>query len=348
MSRQPLVSIILPTFNRASFLPKAIAAIREQQLTDWELIVIDDGSTDQTAPLLRKLVNGMPQAYRYLRQENQGAYAARNTGLDYVRGKYVAFYDSDDLWLPHHLQKCVTALELNQDVDWVYSASRIVDFASERVLNENCFQEGGRARKFRNLPVERRDDLYVLKQAGLMEAVLDGAGLYSGLQNSVIRSRFFQGRRFATEFYNEAEDQVIVIRALAANIRFAYFDSVHVEYCVHDNNSSGAALNLPRHKQLRLSEGLIRGYEQLSEQVALSGASKLALRRKLAKLYMWHLGYHSHWRFGDKQAAIAAYRKSIQLDPWNWRYRKTYLLALARPVCTTDAQQSAETKVEKG
>ncbi|WLD12407.1 glycosyltransferase [Planctellipticum variicoloris] len=326
----PAVSIILPTYNRAKFLPEAIGAIRGQLFTDWELIVVDDGSTDETAELLPKLIERMPQQYRYIRQENQGAYAARNTGLDHVSGRYVAFYDSDDLWLPHHLQKCVTALEQSPDIGWVYSASRIVDHASGRVLNENCFQEQGQLHRFRTLPCDLRDDLHVLKHEGLFDAVLGGAGLYSGLQNSVIRSRFFDGRRFVTEFYNEAEDQVVVLRAIAAGVGFAYFDEVHVEYRVHESNSSGAALGMPREKRLRLAQGLIRGFEELPQQVSMTLTSKSLLRKKLAELYMWQLGYHANWIHGYKREALAAYRRGIQLDSWNPSYWKTYVLSVAR------------------
>lgn len=326
----PAVSIILPTYNRAKFLPEAIGAIRGQQFTDWELIVVDDGSTDDTAELLPRLVEGMPQPYRYIRQENGGAYAARNTGLDHVRGRYVAFYDSDDLWLPHHLQKCVTALEPFPDIGWVYSASRIVDHASGRILNESCFQEQGRLRKFRTLPCDQRGDLHVLRHEGLFDAVLGGAGLYSGLQNSVIRAGFFEGRRFVTEFYNEAEDQVVVLRAIDMGMRFAYFDDVHVEYRVHESNSSGAAVGIQREKRLRLAQGLIRGFEELRQQVSMTASSEKLLRKKLAEFYMWQLGYHANWIHGHKREALAAYRRGLQLDPWRLLYWKTFVLAWLR------------------
>src|SRR5262245_36376166 len=103
------VSILLPTYNRAAFLPQAFDAIRGQEFGDWELIVIDDGSSDATEQVVRERTAGWAQPVRYVRQENAGAYGARNTGLDLAGGKYVAFYDSDDLWLPHHLRDSVAA-----------------------------------------------------------------------------------------------------------------------------------------------------------------------------------------------------------------------------------------------
>src|SRR6478735_3196191 len=113
------VSIILPTFNRARFLPNAIRSIREQQFGDWELIIVDDGSTDATPAIIPQLIADIVQPVRYICQDNQGAYAARNTGLDQAYSKYVAFFDSDDLWLPHHLSECVSALDSNSELGWV-------------------------------------------------------------------------------------------------------------------------------------------------------------------------------------------------------------------------------------
>ncbi|HEY8503179.1 MAG TPA: glycosyltransferase family A protein, partial [Gemmataceae bacterium] len=102
---RPAVSIILPTYNRAKFLPQAFASIRSQQYTDWELIVVDDGSTDDTRAVVQELSKDVPQPVRYVYQDNQGPAGARNKGLDLASGKYVAFFDSDDVWLPHHLGK---------------------------------------------------------------------------------------------------------------------------------------------------------------------------------------------------------------------------------------------------
>ncbi|MFZ4083158.1 MAG: glycosyltransferase family 2 protein, partial [Pirellula sp.] len=107
----PKVSIILPTYNRLGFLEEAIRSITSQELGDWELIVVDDGSTDGTGDYLAQRLKSLVQPWQYIYQNNQGAYQARNRGLDESRGEFVAFYDSDDSWLPHHLRDCVEAME---------------------------------------------------------------------------------------------------------------------------------------------------------------------------------------------------------------------------------------------
>lgn len=101
------VSIIMPTFNRADTIKRAIRSVQAQTFTDWELIVVDDGSTDDTAAR----IEGCDPRLKLIRQENQGTAGARNTGLRASAGSYIAFLDSDDEWLPHHLELCVSFLE---------------------------------------------------------------------------------------------------------------------------------------------------------------------------------------------------------------------------------------------
>ncbi|MFH0789293.1 MAG: glycosyltransferase [Pseudomonadota bacterium] len=96
----PLVSVIIPTYNRASFLLEAVDSVFKQTCSDFELIVIDDGSIDGTAEALKK--HHPRLIYHY--QTNQGVSAARNQGLRMARGKWISFLDSDDLWLPKKLE----------------------------------------------------------------------------------------------------------------------------------------------------------------------------------------------------------------------------------------------------
>jgi GT2 family glycosyltransferase len=106
MSR-PLVSVILPTFQRRRLVCSAIESVLAQTFQDFELIVVDDGSTDGTAEELAAY-NGR---IRFRRQQNRGVAAARNLGLRLARGEIVAFLDSDDRWLPDHLEVVTTMLE---------------------------------------------------------------------------------------------------------------------------------------------------------------------------------------------------------------------------------------------
>src|SRR5580658_9964752 len=102
----PLFSVIIPTFNRAHLCRAAVESVLKQTLRDFELIVVDDGSTDGTPEALADYGDSI----RLLRQENQGQSVARNTGLSAAKGEYVAFLDSDDQWFPWTLQTFARAV----------------------------------------------------------------------------------------------------------------------------------------------------------------------------------------------------------------------------------------------
>ncbi len=102
-SSKPLVSVIIPTYNRGWILTEAIDSVLAQDYKDFELIVVDDGSTDNT----REILDSYGRDIIVLRQANQGVSAARNRGLAEARGRLVAFLDSDDIWLPRKLLRQV-------------------------------------------------------------------------------------------------------------------------------------------------------------------------------------------------------------------------------------------------
>jgi glycosyltransferase involved in cell wall biosynthesis len=105
----PLVSIILPTYNRAATLDRAIASVLAQSYKNFELLVIDDGSTDATPALVKAMKD---DRIRFLQQdENQGVAAARNRGLSAAKGRLIAFLDSDDAWMPAKLDRQVSLMQ---------------------------------------------------------------------------------------------------------------------------------------------------------------------------------------------------------------------------------------------
>ena len=97
-------SIILPTFNRANFITKAIESVINQTYKNWELIVIDDGSTDNTEEIIQKFIK-KEKRITYYYQKNQERSAARNNGIKRAKGDYICFLDSDDLYYPTHIDQ---------------------------------------------------------------------------------------------------------------------------------------------------------------------------------------------------------------------------------------------------
>jgi len=121
--RFPAVSIIVPTYNRADLLATSLDSVARQTFTDYEIIVVDDGSYDHTA----EMIADRTERIRYLWQQNQGASEARNHALRIVHSEFVAFLDSDDLWQPTFLEAAVGRLRAHPDEALVYT-----DFISTR------------------------------------------------------------------------------------------------------------------------------------------------------------------------------------------------------------------------
>ena len=105
----PLISVIVPCFGQAHLLPEAVASVQAQSVADWELLVIDDGSPDDTAAVAGALAAADPRI-RLLRKSNGGLSSARNAGLAQMRGRFVQFLDADDLLLPGKFQRALEAI----------------------------------------------------------------------------------------------------------------------------------------------------------------------------------------------------------------------------------------------
>jgi glycosyltransferase involved in cell wall biosynthesis len=322
------VTIILPTYNRAPFLEGAFRSIREQTFTDWVLVVIDDGSTDDTEQMVQEFSRTSSNAVIYVRQANAGAYAARNVGLDRATGDYVAFFDSDDAWMPHHLERCVTALEQHPRVDWVYGACRVIDVATGNTLAPSTFYVAGRPRPFLALKTVKAGNLNIIEDPATLECQLLN-GLYCGLQNSVIRRIAFAGVRFDPKS-KVVDDQHVVVRLLAEGRRFAYFDDPHVLYRIHDDNSSATTTAKNAEKDVQIFKEMVSGLERLRAEVQLSPRQARALARRLSREYFWHLGYQSLWSAGRDREALEMFRRGLSAWPWNVAEWKTYLLAQAK------------------
>ncbi len=133
----PKVSVVIPTYNQARFLVETIRSVLAQTFRDLEIIVIDDGSTDNTA----EVVSAFPVKYFY--QENQGVSVARNHGIERSRSEYVAFVDSDDALLPEALARAVETLDRHPGVSFVYGQASMTDQTGRTYrVRRSSFLEG--------------------------------------------------------------------------------------------------------------------------------------------------------------------------------------------------------------
>lgn len=123
----PRVSVVIPTFNCATYLPSAIDSVLNQSFNDFEILVVDDGSTDGTIDRLRQYAKHI----HYVYQENAGASAARNRALSLSTGEYIAYLDADDVWYPTKLERQIAFLDMNKEYGLVHSDVSVIDEQDE-------------------------------------------------------------------------------------------------------------------------------------------------------------------------------------------------------------------------
>lgn len=131
------ISVVIPTYNRAHILKHVVSSVINQSIKPHEIIIVDDGSTDQTKEVFNEQIQDYLQdVIRYIYQENQGGNVARNRGIQEANGEYVAFLDSDDTWDKEKLEKQLTVFGSNEKLGAVYCGLRHVDLDKGTLIYE--------------------------------------------------------------------------------------------------------------------------------------------------------------------------------------------------------------------
>jgi glycosyltransferase involved in cell wall biosynthesis len=304
----PAVSVIVPTYNYARFLPAALDSALGQTFRDFEALVIDDGSTDDTPEVVRPYL--ADPRVRYHRVANGGPARARNVGLGLARAPLVAFLDADDLWLPAKLERQVALFRRDPGLGLVYTRRRLMD-------EEGCDLDCGE-------PAPHRGDV--------LRALL--ACNFLCLATCMLRREVFTAVGTFDETLKQSEDFDLWLR-IAERYRFDYVDEQLVRYRV------GHA-SISRHVEERLRTVVLilrRFQERRGRQAPLPRA---LLRSKLAGVYSdfaLQLRDRSRWR------ALSCYARALWTCPGHgpaWlgvgslflpeRARRLLRRALGRPV----------------
>lgn len=287
------MSIILPTFNRREFISPAIESVLAQSLTDWELIIADDGSEADTRAFLRDLED--PPRLRVLYLPHSGRPAAvRNAALREAHGEFVAFLDSDDIWLPMKLQTQIESLHRHPGRNWSYTGFVLVDASG----NPTAW-----ARRTGGWPVPGGwilDQLVTGKTAIALPSVVVRRDLLSRIGN------------FDEDLVG-SEDYELYLR-LAAQGEVDAVDTALTLVRRHTQHFSGQGV-IPFQSNLRIIEGLLR-----SGAVAHLRPPLLKQRAELlAGLARIHAGS------GERRTAL---RTLLSSAPYSWRYIRWWFAAL--------------------
>ena len=120
---KPKISIITPAYNCAKFLPQTIESVLKQTFGDFEMIIVDDGSTDNTKQVIEPYLKNHPLKIKYIYQQNGGVSVARNTAVKNALGEFIAFLDADDMFLPNRLEESLRVIEKDKSIGLVHARS---------------------------------------------------------------------------------------------------------------------------------------------------------------------------------------------------------------------------------
>jgi len=244
---EPLVSIIMPVYNGEKYIKEAIDSVINQTYKNWELIIVNDGSKDNTEEIIKSYND---KRIKYFYQENKGVSAARNKALEVAKGKYITFLDSDDYLPPNSIKARVEYLEKNPDIDIVDGIILVKD----KFLNKEI-------RKY--IPYFKGN--LISKLLKLDDKVFFGVSYF--VKREKIKNIKFN------ENMTHVEDLLFYIEAAHKNnITYGYVDE-EILWCRSGNES--AVCNL---------DGIERGYYQFLKQLRKMNLNIFYLKLKIAKI----------------------------------------------------------------
>ena len=254
----PQFSVIIAAFNAERTVAAAVHAALAQTRADLEVIVVDDGSEDRTAAVVEQI--GDPRV-RVLRQSNRGPAAARNAGISASRGKYLAFLDSDDLWLPGYLGLAGAALDRTENPGFAYTDAYAFDALSGKVRRQTAMEP---MRPPIPPPPDREQFLLELIQRNFVygsttvpRRVLDHVGGWDDAQV-------------------QAEDYELWLRILTAGYNPVWIPGQHALYRLHAGQRHG--------DEVRMCSDLLSMYARLSLQSMPTAAHREVLARRCREL----------------------------------------------------------------
>lgn len=256
----PEISVIIPTYNSSRYVTEAVDSVLAQTFDDFEIIVIDDGSTDDTETVMSRYLSPV----RYVRQANGGVSRARNRGIEESRGRYVAFLDADDTWLPNKLEKQMEAIRKQPSCRACYSAFIAVNSDLTPIGTNRGLQ----------------------RDIALKDLLLSG-NVVGSICTVIVERALLDCTGGFDSALSQCADWDMWVR-VAAETDFLYIDEPLVTYRQHDANMSRNAPLLERDSLLVLEKGF--RLPNLSEPM------KSRQREAFARNYMVLAGtyFHAH------------------------------------------------------
>lgn len=293
MERSPRVSVVVPCYNYGRFVTEAVDSILAQTFRDYEVIVVDDGSTDNTPEVLRGITD--PRV-RVLRKENGGCASARNAGRALARGEFLTFLDADDLWRPTFLERQVAVLDAEPGVSFCFTD--MVRSTNGALLPETQFDIARAVRRIPSRPAAIPGArVLTVDTFDALAPLPDPPGW---LQASLLRMDTVREAHSKAGIPN-AEDLYLILQVYSRT-KAAYIDEPLVEIRRHGNNSYRS------HDQIR--NAVVSVLKQVYEEVDLPAHHREVLRRRIGAEHC-RRGWRYFWD-GEVQQAAAHYAQSLK------------------------------------
>ncbi|HEC35642.1 MAG TPA: glycosyltransferase family 2 protein [Anaerolineae bacterium] len=274
----PTVSVVMPTYNRGHLLPPVVESILSQDFQDLELVIVDDGSTDDTAAVVRQIQTRDPRVRYVPLPENRGVGFARDAGLRYAPGKYIALADSDDIWLPGRLREQVEILERHPEIDILFGDFWNIDHLHG--TKHRAFERSPTLRQVVARPIE--DGLFLIQRGMDIEILKSN---FIATPTMVLRRQVFD-RVGGFVPYLKSPDLDFCWRAAVLGARYAYLDRPLIERHVY-SDSLTAQGGQPYLDQLEALDVMGQTCWRLGRQDLLPHihAAKVQTYRALLRIY---------------------------------------------------------------
>lgn len=230
-----LVSVIMPTYNCGKYIAESLDSVIAQTISDWEIQIVDDCSTDNTAEIIKPYVTRFPNIHYYRLPQNGGPAVARTEAIRRASGKYVAFLDSDDIWFPEKLERQISFMEKTGakfsatgygmmdeagcDLHTVFIPPRKTDYKkcihrSNPLGNLTIIYNQEELGKFEIPPIKKRNDfalwLKILKKTDYCYGMEDVLGMYRTGRSGSVSSNKLKQAKYHWQLYHEIEEHNVV------------------------------------------------------------------------------------------------------------------------------------------
>ena len=306
LSQKPTVSIIIPIFNRENLVDRVVNTVLNQTFLHWELLFIDDGSTDKTKSKITSLCGNDARIRCIDNVHAKGPSGARNTGLDNAQGKYIAYQDSDDEWIETHLETMVSFLEKYPDKIDVMTADPLRKYEeTKEVFNYDKLD-------ISNFKTTDLDGAYLFDKSEIFDRQLKGRVVTT--QCIVGKSELLKSVRW-NERLNAAVDIMYNLELCAKDISVCHVSEYHAIYWAHDDNLTNVSGGHSPKRMERIHSAFALYWELVLTTIKLNKAQKEFVEKNLSKCYAWHLAYHTFEPQKKYTVAIQYYQKALTLLP---------------------------------